>query len=314
VEAVWGRPVPKSPGRTLPHMWDAIRAGELRGLMIFGEDVAQTDPEAVKVREALGSLELLVVQELFLSETARLAHVVLPAASVYEKDGTFTNGERRIQRVRKVVPAPGEARADWEILCALMTATGWAQGYADPGEIMDEIARVIPAFAGVGYARLEGDGLQWPVPATDHPGTPMLHTESFPIGRARFARVEFVPSPELGGALTLVTGRVLEHYNAGTMTRRTPNVELVDREWLEIHPADAARRGIADGGAVRLTSRHGEVRAVARLTDRVPPGTLFTTFHFPESRTNDLIGPTRDRTCDCPEYKVTGVEVERVNH
>ena len=309
VEAIWGRAIPRTPGRTLPRIWDAIRSRDLRALLIFGEDVAQTDPEAARVREALAGLDLLVVQELFLTETARLAHVVLPAAGVFEKDGTFTNGERRIQRVRRVVAPPGEARADWEILCDLMAATGWEQGYRGPGEILDEIARVIPDFAGVSVDRLGAGGLQWPVPSPGHGGTARLHERTFTNGRARFARVDFVPSPELAGPLTLTTGRVLEHYNSGSMTRRTPLRERVDADRLDLHPVDAAARGLEDGERVHVTSRHGAADLPLRITDAVPPGTAFTTFHFPESRTNDLVGPTRDRVADCPEYKVTAVDV-----
>jgi len=312
IERVWGRPIPRRPGRTLPHLWDAIRAGDLRGLLIFGEDVAQTDPEAERVRAALESLDLLVVQELFLTETAKLAHVVLPAAGVFEKDGTFTNGERRIQRVRRVVPPPGEAKPDWEILRDLMTATGWPQTYRSPGEILEEIARVIPDFTGVTEARLEPDGLQWPVPAAGHPGTPTLHAQTFANGRARFACVEFVPSPELGGALTLMTGRLLEHYNSGSMTRRTGSRERVGADRIELNPVDAAARGLAAGDRVWVRSRHGETELLLGITERVPPGAAFATFHFPESGINRLIGPVRDRTTDCPEYKVTAVEIGRV--
>jgi formate dehydrogenase major subunit len=260
----------------------------------------------------LEALDFLVVQELFLSETAKLAHVVLPGASFLEKDGTFTNGERRIQRVRKVLDPPGEAHADWEILCVLMAATGYPQHFRHPSEIMDEIARVNPAFAGVSYARLDGDGLQWPVPVGS-PGTPILHVSRFPRpgDRAALARVEYAPSPTPRGPLTLITGRVLEHYNAGTMTRRTPNMALVAADWLEVHPDDAAARGIAEGDAVRITSAQGTARARARVTDRVRPGTLFLAFHFPETHANAVTSDVRDRVSGCPEYKVTGVEVHK---
>ncbi len=308
----WGRPVPEAPGRRLPEMLDAARAGAIRGLFILGEDIAQTDPDSGRTRKALAALEFLVVQELFLSETARLAHVVLPGASFLEKDGTFTNGERRIQRVRRVLDPPGQARPDWDILCALMAATGWPQRFENPGAIMDEIARVAPDFCGVSYARLEGDGLQWPVPTADHPGTAILHAESFPHGRGKLTRVDYAPSPGLGPGLTLTTGRVLEHYNAGTMTRRTPNVILVGADALEIHPRDAAARGIADGDRVAVTSVHGEARAVARVTERIAPGVLFLSFHFPETTTNAVTGDVRDRVTGCPEYKVTAVDVRRL--
>ena len=310
-EAAWGRPLPATPGRILPEMYVAARAGGIRAMVVFGEDVIQTDPDSRHVRESLEALEFLVVQELFLTETARLAHVVLPGTSALEKDGTFTNGERRIQRVRRVLPPFGNARPDWEILCALMAAGGLSQPFRHPGQVWEEIARVAPVFAGVRYERLEGEGLQWPVPALDHPGTRLLHVERFPRGRGRLARVVYEPSPELGGALTLTTGRVLEHYNTGSMTRRSDNLELVGGDALEIHPADAAARGIADGEAVAITSAHGAASARARITTRVAPGVVFLSFHFPETGTNRLTGQVRDRVSGCPEYKVTAVEVRR---
>jgi formate dehydrogenase major subunit len=307
--AVWGRPVPERPGWTLPEMWDHALAGRLRGMFILGEDVVQTDPHAGHTREALSRLEFLAVQELFLSETAQLAHVVLPAAGPLEKDGTFTNGERRIQRVRRAVHPPGEARPDWRILCNLMTAGGLRQQFRDPGAVMDEIARVAPIYGGVSYARLEGDGLRWPVPDAAHPGTPILHVDGFPIGRARLHRVEYRPSPESRSPLTLTTGRVLEHYNAGTMTRRTPNRDLAPEDRLEIHPDDAAARGVVDGDPVVIANARGEARARAFVTDRVPPGTAFLSFHFPESGVNALTSDLRDTVTGCPEYKVTAAEV-----
>ena len=311
-EAVWGREIPASPGRVLPEMYEAARRREVRGLFIFGEDVLQSDPDLRRTREALEALDFLVVQELFLSETARLADVVLPGASFLEKDGTFTNGERRIQRVRKVIDPPGDAHADWEILCVLMAAGGYPQPFRHPSEIMDEIARVNPSFGGVSYERLAAEGLQWPVPAGSD-GTPILHATQFPRpdGRAALACVTYAPSPTASGALTLITGRVLEHYNAGTMTRRTPNVSLVTRDWLEIHPSDAAARGIAPDDRVRITSAQGTAHACARVTDTVAPGTLFLTFHFPGTEANAVTTDIRDRVSGCPEYKLTGVEVVR---
>ncbi|MBM4361659.1 MAG: molybdopterin-dependent oxidoreductase [Deltaproteobacteria bacterium] len=313
-QRVWGRPLPTTPGRTLPAIYRGIRAGDLRGLFVVGEDLVQTDPDANRVRETLGALELLVVQELFLSETARLAHVVLPGASALEKDGTFTNGERRIQRVRKVREPPGSARADWEILCDLMGATGYPQGYGHPSQIMDEIAQVAPPFAGVSYPRLDGEGLQWPVPGPDHPGTAVLHQGTFPLGQARLMRVEYVPSPSLTGSegkLLLSTGRALEHYNSGSMTRRSQNQELLGEDRVQIHPEDAARHGIAEGDRVILTSTFGEATGTATLGDEVAPGTLFMTFHFPESGANNGTTDVLDRVADCPEYKLTPVELRR---
>jgi formate dehydrogenase major subunit len=312
-ERAWGRPLPAAAGRRLPALLEDARRGALKGLYVFGEDLVQTEPDTAHVLAALGNLEMLVVQELFLSDTARLAHVVLPGASFLEKDGTFTNGERRIQRVREALPPAAGARPDWRILLDLMAATGWPQPFTGPAQVMDEIARVNPAFAGVSFARLEGEGLQWPVPAAGHPGTATLHERDFPHGRAALAIVEFVPSPELRPGLTLVTGRVLEHYNCGTMTHRSGLDRLVGGDALEIHPLDAAERGIEDGDRVSVRSDHGEISLPARLSDRVAPGTVFTSFHFSATHTNALVGPVRDRLSDCPEYKVTGVEVARAD-
>jgi formate dehydrogenase major subunit len=310
-EAEWGCALPPARGRTIPRIYDAALAGEVRAMFIHGEDVVQSDPNAAHVILALRALDFLVVQEIFLSETAKLAHVVLPAASFLEKDGTFTNGERRVSRVRRALSPPGEARADWEILLDLMRATGVPQRFASPAEIMDEIARVVPAFAGISYARLEGDGLQWPVPHAKHPGTAVLHGTSFARGRARFALVEYVPSPSLtaDGDLVLVTGRRLAHYNTSSMTRRTPNEQLAGADELEIHPEDAGARGIETGARVVVESERGSARALARVTERVQPGSVFLTFHFPESGANFVTGAVVDRLSDCPEYKVTKVRV-----
>jgi formate dehydrogenase alpha subunit len=310
-ERAWGRPLPTNVGRRLPQMLADARSGALKCLFVFGEDVVQTDPDTTRTRAALENLEMLVVQELFLSETAKLAHVVLPAASFYEKDGTFTNGERRIQRVRAALPPLDGTRPDWRILCDLMAACGWPQPFETPADVMDEIARVNPAFAGVSFARLEGDGLQWPVPAADHPGTPILHRESFPRGKGKLSCVEFVSSPERGGALTLTTGRILEHYNCGTMTRRSGLDALASEDLLEMHAVDADARGLADGDRAVVTSAHGSTTLHVRVSDRMAPGTVFTTFHFPESRTNLLVGEVRDRLSDCPEYKVIAVEIAK---
>jgi predicted molibdopterin-dependent oxidoreductase YjgC len=312
---VWERPLPERPGRTLPKIYQGIRDGSVAGMFILGEDVVQTDPDANRVRADLASLELLVVQEIFLSETAKLAHVVLPGASFLEKDGTFTNGERRIQRVRKALEPPGQARADWQILCDLMAATGYPQAFRHPSEIMDEIARLAVQFTGVSYARLEQAGLQWPVPSPEHPGTPILHREAFPQGRAKLMRVEYVPSPSLAtpAKLLLVTGRALEHYNSGSMTRRSRNRELLPEDRLQIHVEDATRFGISDGSRVLVSSAFGQAVGIAELSDEVAPGTLFMTFHFPESGANNVTSDVVDRLADCPEYKLTPVEIRRAD-
>ena len=310
---IWGAPLPGGPGLTLPEMLEAARAGSLRGLWIQGEDPAQSDPDETRVREALGCLELLVVQELFLSETARLAHLVLPAAGALEQEGTFTNGERRIQAVRPALPPPGSARPDWEVIRDVGIALGATWSYASPSNVLEEIAAVAPSlFGGVRFERLAGDGLQWPCPDLDHPGTATVHAERFLRGRGRLAVVEYAPSPEHGVPgfpYLLVTGRIRDHYNVGTMTRRTPNQELAPEDRLEIHPDDAAREGVADGARVGLESRWGATRARARVTARVSPGTLFLSFHQPETHANRVTGPQRDPQSNCPEYKITAVRL-----
>jgi formate dehydrogenase major subunit len=313
VGEVWGAVPPDRPGRTIPGIYDAIRAGEIRGLFILGEDVVQTDP-ATHVGDALDRLELLVVQELFLTRTAERATVVLPGAGFLEKDGSFTNGERRIQRVRKAVEPPAGAQEDWRTLLELMAATDCPQPFDGPAAIMDEIARVVPAFRGVSYARLDADGLQWPVPSPEHPGTSRLHTETFPVGKARFATVPFLPSPSEEvdtdtWPLRLVTGRRLEHYNCGSMTRRSENAAIAPEDEVVIHPEDAVRAGVRDGDRAMVESPWGVARARARVSDEVAEGTCFLTFHFPETGTNDVISPVLDRLADCPEYKLTPVRV-----
>jgi predicted molibdopterin-dependent oxidoreductase YjgC len=250
-----------------------------------------------------------VVQEIFPSLTTAYAHVVLPGGSFLEKDGSFTNGERRVQRVRKILSSPGEAQADLDVFRALYRASG----LPDPGDaaaVMEEIGRLWPAFSGIRQDRLDAVGLQWPVLGLDHPGTPTLHTESFPLGKAELRRIDFVPSPNIGQPLTLTTGRVLEHYNTGSMTRRTPNKQLHPIDLLEIHPQDAGAYALQDGQPLRLWNEHGEAFATAKVTTRVAPGTLFLSFHHPESGTNHLLGDVHDRVTGCPEYKLIGVQLE----
>ena len=311
LESLWGALPPPTPGKTIPEMLDAAVRGELRGLWIQGEDIAQSDPNQHHVEAALARLDFLVIQEIFPSETQRFAHLVLPAASCFEQDGTFTNAERRIQRVRAAAKPPGEARPDWVAIRDVAKALGCAWAYPTASEVMDEIARAAPQlFGGVSYARLEPDGLQWPCPEPGHPGTARLYVGGFSRGRATLSCVDYAASPEsavAGYPYVLNTGRVLQHYNVGTMTRRTPNAELAPADELEIHPDDAARERIGDGDPVELESRWGRVRTRARLTARVRPGTLFLSFHYPETHTNRLTGPWHDPLSHCPEYKLTAV-------
>jgi len=312
-EAAWGVPLSREPGYKVPEMLDAAVAGELKAMYIFGEDIAQTDPNSAHVVKALESLQFVVCQDIFENETTRYADVVLPASAFLEKQGTFTNAERRIQLVEPAIPPPGQARTDLEIIAAVSRALGHEMGYAGPSEVMDEIAALTPDFAGVSYERLGRRGLQWPV-APDGSDAPILYEERFslPGGRARFAALPYKEPGDAvdeGFPLILVTGRVLEHYNAGTMTRRTGNLELVDRDWLEIHPDDAGRLWISDGERVSVRSRVGRVELCARVTERIEPGHVFTSFHFPEARTNLLVGSSADVNTSCPEYKVVAVDV-----
>lgn len=310
---VWGAAAPEAPGLTVTEMLEAAREKRLAALWIQGEDVAQSDPREDHVVEALESLELLVVQELFMTETARRAHLVLPAAAVLEQEGTFTNAERRIQHVRPALPPPGEARPDWEIALDLARVLGADWSYASPAAVMDEVARVAPAlFGGVSYARLEGDGLQWPCPAQQHPGTSRVHEQGFLAGRGKLSVVRFVPSPEHdvhGFPFQLITGRVLHQYNVGTMTRRTPASRLAPEDWLEVNPSDLDRLHLRDGDRVRVESRWGSVAVHAQASRRVAPGTLFLSFHHPETHANRLIGPHRDPESKCPDYKVVAARL-----
>ncbi len=311
--ALWGSEPPSTPGLTLPQMLEAAASGRLRALWIQGEDVAQSDPDETRVLAALEQLDLLVVQELFLTETARRAHLVLPAAGFLEQDGTFTNAERRMQRVRTAVAPPGEARADWVVIRDVARALGLDWGYETPADVLDEIARAAPAlFGGMSAERLAGDGLQWPCPSAEHPGTATLHVDEFLRGRARLSSETQRTSPETPTAdypFALITGRVRQHYNVGTMTRRTPQAQLAPADALEINPADARRLRITEGARISLESRHGGTEVIAHLTDRVAAGTLFLSFHFPETHANRVVGPSRDPESNCPEYKLTAVRV-----
>lgn len=312
-EEAWNVPLSREKGYTIPQMFDAAVDGRLRAMYIFGEDVAQTDPNTAHVTAALESLEFLVCQDIFETETTNYADVILPASSFLEKTGTFTNAERRIQLVWPALDPPGEARTDFDILTTVSRALGHDMGYSDPSAVMDEIAALTPHFAGVSFERLQKRGLQWPV-SPDGADEPILYTQRFdkPEGLGRFAALPYKPPGDAADAdfpLILVTGRVLQHYNAGTMTRRTENVELIDRDWLEVHPDDAERLWISDGDRVSIRSRVGRIELSAQVTERIEPGHVFTSFHFPEARTNLLVGSSADVNTSCPEYKVVAVDV-----
>jgi formate dehydrogenase major subunit len=315
-EQVWGRPVPPTPGLRIPDMFDAALAGRLKALYVIGENIVQTDPDAAAVRAAVQACEFVISQEIFLSETAALAHVVLPAASFLEKDGTFVNFDRRFQRVRPALSPPGQARTDFEIIQAVGAALGADLGCRNPAEAMAECARVSPLFAGISHERLDLVGaLHWPCRSPDDPGEARLHQERFatPTGRAQLAARPWLPpgeAPDADYPCVLVTGRRLVHYNAGTMTRRTDNLALLPAETLDIHPSDAARIGVDNGDAVRVTSRRGGITAAARLTEDVAPGEVFMAFHFPDTPANLLTSSHHDDVTSCPEYKVTAVRLK----
>jgi formate dehydrogenase major subunit len=317
IEPVWGTALSLTPGLNLLQMMDAARRGVLRALWAVGYDILFTNANANETEKALGSLEFLVVQDLFMNETARrFAHVVLPAASSFEKDGTFMNSERRIQRVRRAVEPAGEARPDWQIQCDVAKAMGRKDGFcfASAEEIWEEIRKVWPLGAGITYARLEERGMQWPCPDESHPGTEVLHVGRFASGkRAALSFVRHQLSPEVLNddyPLLLVTGRTLNQFNAGTMTLRTKNVELRPDDLLEISPTDAQRFAVEDGAVVTVRSRHGEARLHACVTDRVRSGEVFATFHTTATFLNRVTSPHRDAETDTPEYKLTAVRIE----
>jgi len=315
-ETEWGVALQSEPGLRIPNMFEAALDGDFRGLYVEGEDIAQSDPNTQHVTAALSAMECVVVQDLFLNETAKFAHVFLPGSSFLEKDGTFTNAERRISRVRKVME-PKNGYADWEITQLLSNAMGYPMHYAHPSEIMDEIARLTPTFRGVSYERLEELGsIQWPCNDAAPDGTPTMHVGGFVRGKGRFMLTEYVPTQEKVNArypLLLTTGRILSQYNVGAQTRRTENVAWHAEDRIEIHPQDAEDRGIAEGDWVGIASRAGETVLRATISDRMQPGVVYTTFHFPGSGANVITTDNSDWATNCPEYKVTAVEVTRVS-
>ncbi|MDP6652232.1 MAG: formate dehydrogenase subunit alpha, partial [Gammaproteobacteria bacterium] len=315
-EECWGVQIDSEPGMRIPNMLDAAVAGHFKGLYCQGEDIAQSDPNTQHVEEALRKLECLIIQDIFLNETAKFAHVFLPGASFLEKDGTFTNAERRISRVRKVM-APISGKADWEGTMALSNALDYPMEYSHPSEIMDEIAALTPTFQGVNYDRLEEQGsIQWPRNDAAPSGTPIMHVNEFVRGQGYFAITEFVATDEKVNRrfpLLLTTGRILSQYNVGAQTRRTENMSWHAADVLEIHPHDAEERGINHDDSVRLRSRAGDTVLKADITDRVQPGVVYTTFHHPESGANVITTDNSDWATNCPEYKVTAVQVNKVS-
>jgi formate dehydrogenase major subunit len=316
-EHMWGVPLNKEPGLRIPNMIDEAIDGSFKWLYVQGEDIAQSDPDTTHITAGLRAMECVVVHDLFLNETARYAHVFLPGSSFLEKDGTFINAERRISRVRQAIP-PLAGLADWEATMALANAIGAPMHYTHPSEIMDEIAATTPTFSGVSYARLDELGsIQWPCNDAAPTGTPVMHVDRFVRGKGQFMLTEFVATEERVGPrfpLLLTTGRILSQYNVGAQTRRTANELWHDEDVLEIHPFDAEERGVRDGDLVALASRTGEISLHARITERVQPGVVYTTFHHAFTGANVVTTDYSDWATNCPEYKVTAVQVRRTNH
>ena len=316
-EKEWGVKLDHEPGLRIPNMFDAAGDGSFRGIFIHGEDIAQSDPNTHHVEHALTSMDIVVVQDLFLNETAAFAHVFLPGTSFLEKDGTFTNAERRINRVRKVMREK-QGMPEWEVVSRIATAMGYPMHYNSASEIMDEIARVTPTFHGVSFDRIDELGsIQWPCDDANPEGTPVMHTEEFTRGKGRFMLTDFVATSERANRnfpLILTTGRILAHYNVGAQTRRTANVAWHPEDILEIHPSDAEVRGIKDGMMVSLASRVGATSLKAKVSDRMPPGVVYTTFHHPVTGANVITTENSDWATNCPEYKVTAVQVTVSNH
>jgi formate dehydrogenase alpha subunit len=313
----WSCSLPSSPGLSLIEIFGAAHRREIKALYLVGENPALSDPDLQHVWEALARLEFFVVQDIFLSETAKFAHVVLPAASFAEKDGTFTNTERRVQRVRKAIEPIGDSKPDWWIVCQVARKLG-AKGfdYGQPFDIMEEIRKLTPSYGGISYERLEDGGLQWPCPSEDHPGTCILHTNIFVRGKGRFMPLKYTPPAEMPDEdypLILSTGRSLYHFHTGTMTRKVVGLNIIEPEAaVEMNPEDASRLGIAQGDKVKISSRRGEVIVKAKVTDSFPPGVVFMTFHFAESAANIITNPKLDPVSKIPELKVAAVRVEKL--
>ena len=315
-EGEWGVSLDAEPGLRIPNMLDAAVDGTFRALYIQGEDILQSDPNTHHVAAGLKAMDCVIVHDLFLNETANYAHVFLPGSTFLEKTGTFTNAERRIQMVRKVME-PANGFADWQVTQELANALGLGWTYADTSEVMDEIARLTPSFAGVSHARLEAEGsLQWPVNAAHPDGSPIMHVDGFVRGKGKFVVTDYIPTDERTGPrfpLLLTTGRILSQYIVGAQTRRTANVVWHEEDVLEIHPLDAENRGLKSGDWVRLASRTGETTLRTLVTDRVAPGVVYTTFHHPATQANVVTTEFSDWATNCPEYKVTAVQVAPSN-
>ncbi len=314
-EEAWGANLSDKVGLAATEMFPAMLEGKMKGLVILGENPVVSDADSHHVEKALKALDFVLVIDIFPTPTSELAHVVLPGASFAEKEGTFSNTERRVQMVRKAIDPPGEAKPDWRIIQELSNRFGFPMDYESPRSVMEEIARLTPSYAGITYDRLQGDGLLWPCPNQDHPGTKFLHQGRFTRGKGLFSAIEYKPPAEVADdefPFQLTTGRIHVHYHTGTMTRNSPSLERESNEcFLEMNPEDAAELGIADGEIVRVTSRRGSVSTRAKLAGREKRKTVFMPFHFVESRANILTNPIFDPVAKIPEFKVCAVKIEK---
>ena len=314
-EAAWGATLSRQPGITLTDMFDAALAGKLKGMIILGENPMVSDPDLHHVEDALKALDFLVVIDIFLTETGKLAEVVLPGVSFAEKDGTFTNTERRVQRIRKAIEPHGDARPDWQILCDIAKGVGYSMEYHHPSEIQEEIAKLTPSYGGIFYDRLEKEGLQWPCPTRDHPGTTFLHKDTFTRGKGLFHPITYKPPAEVSDAeypFQLTTGRTFVHYHTGTMTRNSPSLHHeMEEGYVEMHPEDAKKLGIKHDHKVKVISRRGAIETKVAITRRVGEKVVFIPFHFAEAAANILTNPAFDPTAKIPELKVCAVRIEK---
>jgi formate dehydrogenase alpha subunit len=316
MEQAWGvTGLSATPGMKVTQMLPAAHAGTIKALYIIGENPLVSDADLNHAEKSLRALDFLVVQDIFLTETAQLAHVVLPSACFAEKEGTFSNTERRVQRVRKAVEPPGEAREDWRIVAGISGRMGYPMAYANPQEIMDEIRRVTPSYAGIRYDRIEAQGIHWPCPNEEHPGTPVLHRDQFTSGKGVFHAIEFIPPAEMVDAdypLYLTTGRLLYHYHTGTMTMKTGGLnEMAPACFAEIAAEDARTLGLEDGVAVRVSSRRGSIRAQVKISPKAVRGTVFLPFHYAAAAANRLTHAALDPVCGIPEFKVCAVRLAK---
>jgi formate dehydrogenase alpha subunit len=311
----WGvEKLPAKDGLVVTEMMKEAHEGRVRAMLIVGENPMVSDPDLKHARKSLEKLDFLVVQDIFMTETARLAHVVLPSASFAEKDGTFTNTERKVQRVRKAVSSPGEAKEDWRIISDLSNRMGYPMRYESPKAIFEEIARVTPSYCGISFVRLEQDGIFWPCTGTEHPGTPCLHMDQFTCGLGVFHAIDWVPPaevPDEAYPLYLTTGRVLYQYHTGTMTMRSAGLNQLSPEcFVEMSPGDAGRHELKDGQEVKVTSRRGEIKAKAKISRKAVDGTLFIPFHWAQAAANELTHAALDPVAKIPEYKICAVRIE----